>query len=162
MYSIHLTNQIGPRTLSANHASAFKLKNALISAVSCLLRHLCNPPPILHPVATFFSPESTPPAVISPGFFFLYHHHQCLDFIGGFPILCTASSPPNIISLATKDFLILLCTRGNTSSCSLSVSPDWTAPSWRKGRWICPIPLYLFLVGGWKCSSSKSEKQHKP
>lgn len=58
---LHLTDRILSRTLSATRASAVKLKTALLSAVSCHFRHSCDPPPpTLHSVPSFYSPETTP------------------------------------------------------------------------------------------------------
>ena len=60
-------NQPHPATKKkqlANHVSAVKLETTLLSAVSCHVRHLCDPPPP-HPPPTLHiqlrSPESTPP-----------------------------------------------------------------------------------------------------
>ena len=66
MHSLQLTNLILPRTLSANHVSAVKLKTALL-CVSAVISSTYNPPPprlppALHPVARFYSQESTPPS----------------------------------------------------------------------------------------------------
>ena len=88
MHSLQLTNPILPRTLSANHVSAVKLKTALL-CVSAVISSTYNPPPprlppALHPVARFYSQESTPPS--SPGSFLLHHHHQSQDSMGDFVI----------------------------------------------------------------------------
>lgn len=105
---LHLTNQILPPALSANHVSAAKLKAALLSSVSHHFRHPCDPPsphppPDLHPEARFESPKSTPLSSHLQGLSssITTTSHQCLDSIRGFSIPRTALPlPPKSLSFS--------------------------------------------------------------